>query len=98
MIFKRLSVAMFVVAMLGAASGQTTALSADYHAYSAAMHHKDAQAKADALELFLKAYPSSGLRERAFGVADTGVSVHWKRKGVECSRRIVEDQPKPYMA
>ena len=38
---------------------------AEHDAYITAMHHKDAQAKAKALQLFLRDYPSGRLREAA---------------------------------
>ena len=62
---KGLFVYVFVFGMLAIAAGQGVSVSAERDAYAAAVHGKDAQSKAKALELFLKNYPNGELREAA---------------------------------
>jgi tetratricopeptide (TPR) repeat protein len=64
-VFKSFYLVMFVLAATGIAAAQGTTLSVERDAYTAANHRKDAEAKAKALELFLKNYSDSELKERA---------------------------------
>lgn len=52
---------MFV--LVATAAAQSAAVSVEHDAYIAANHHKDPQAKAKALESFLKKYPDSAFKE-----------------------------------
>ena len=62
--FKSFYLVMFVLAATGIAASQGTSLTLERDAYTAATHRKDAQARAKALESFLKSYPDSEFKER----------------------------------
>ena len=62
---KRFCLVVFVLAATGIAEAQGVPVSVEHDAYTAANSHKDPQAKAKALESFLKEYPDSRFKERA---------------------------------
>src|SRR5215469_7700760 len=65
MLLKEVFIVPVVLMMLAIAASQVASSSPEHDAYTAAMHRKDVQAKANALESFLTKYPNSGLREGA---------------------------------
>jgi predicted Zn-dependent protease len=61
---RRFCLAIVVFGVISISLAQASS-QAEHDAYITAMHHKDAQAKAKALQLFLRDYPSGRLREAA---------------------------------